>query len=179
MCRNERKPSTYKYDIKTSKYKKFSPVARSVVSYSLRPHGPLHARLACPSPTPGAYPNSCPSSQWCHPAISSSVVPFSSCLQSSSASGSSPKRDEDKCKILEMHLKLKDQQLKTILFICRRLFQNIVGTTNWKSTIDIHTQRKRNPNTTLNLVIEPQENKRKGEDKNPYKDKFKTIKKWQ
>ena len=140
---------------------------------------PMYARPPCPSPTPGAYPNSCPSSQWCHPAISSSVVPFSSRLQSSSASGSSPKRDEDKCKILEMHLKLKDQQLKTILFICRRLFQNIVGTTNWKSTIDIHTQRKRNPNTTLNLVIEPQENKRKGEDKNPYKDKFKTIKKWQ
>ena len=48
-----------------------------------------HARLPCPSPTPGVYPNSCPSSQWCHPAISSSVICFSSCLQSFPASGSS------------------------------------------------------------------------------------------
>ena len=45
-------------------------------------HGLQHARPPCPSPTPGVYPNSCPSSQWCHPIISSSVVPFSSCLQS-------------------------------------------------------------------------------------------------
>ena len=49
---------------------------------SLWSHGLQHARLPCPSPTPGAYPNSCPLSQWCHPTISSSVVPFSSCLQS-------------------------------------------------------------------------------------------------
>ena len=48
-----------------------------------------HARLPCPSPTPGVYPNSCPSSWWCHPAISSSVICFSSCLQSFPASGSS------------------------------------------------------------------------------------------
>ena len=54
------------------------------------PHGPQHARLPCPSLTPGAYSNSCPSSWWCHPTISSSVVPFSSCLQSFPASGSSP-----------------------------------------------------------------------------------------
>ena len=60
----------------------------SVVSDSLRPHGWQHARLPCPSPTPRAYSNSCPSSQWCHPTISSSVVPFSSCLQSFPASGS-------------------------------------------------------------------------------------------
>jgi len=49
-----------------------------------------HARHPCPSPTPGVYSNSCPSSQWCHPAISSSVVPFSSCPQSLLASGSFP-----------------------------------------------------------------------------------------
>ena len=49
-----------------------------------------HARPPCPSPTPGVYPNPCPSSRWCHPAISSSVVPFSSCLQSFPASGSFP-----------------------------------------------------------------------------------------
>ena len=62
----------------------------SVVSNSLRPHGLQHTRLSCPSPTPGAYTNSCPSSSWCHPTISSSVVPFSSCLQSFPASGSFP-----------------------------------------------------------------------------------------
>jgi len=59
-----------------------------VCSDSLWPHGLQHARLPCPSPTPGACSNACPSSQWCHPAISSSVIPFSSCLQSSPASGS-------------------------------------------------------------------------------------------
>ena len=58
------------------------------MSDSLQLHGLQHARLPCPSPTPGACSNSCPSSQWCHPTISSSVVPFSSCLQSFSASGS-------------------------------------------------------------------------------------------
>ena len=55
---------------------------RSVVSDSLRPHESQHARPPCPSPTPGVHPNPRPSSQWCHPAISSSVVPFSSCPQS-------------------------------------------------------------------------------------------------
>ena len=55
---------------------------------SLKPRGLQHARLPCPSPTPGAYSNSCPSSLWCHPTISSSVIPFSSCLQSFPASGS-------------------------------------------------------------------------------------------
>ena len=64
--------------------------SRSVVSDSLQPHELQHARPPCPSPTPGVYPNSCPSSQWCHPAISSSVVPFSSCSQSLPASGSFP-----------------------------------------------------------------------------------------
>ena len=62
--------------------------SHSVVSDSLWPPGLQHDRLPCPSPTPGAYSNSCPSSQWCHPTISSSVVPFSSCLQSFPASGS-------------------------------------------------------------------------------------------
>ena len=60
----------------------------SVVSNSLWPHELQHARLPCPSPTPGACSNSCPSSRWCHPTISSSVVPFPSCLQSFPASGS-------------------------------------------------------------------------------------------
>ena len=64
--------------------------SRSVVSDSLWPHESQHARPPCPSPTPGVHPNPCPSSQWCHPAISSSVVPFSSCPRSLPASGSFP-----------------------------------------------------------------------------------------
>ena len=60
----------------------------SVVSNSLQPHGLQHARLPCPSPTPGACSNSCPLSQWYHPTISSSVIPLSSYLQSFPASGS-------------------------------------------------------------------------------------------
>jgi len=60
----------------------------SVVSDSLRPPQPQHARPACPSLTSRVYPNSCPWSQWCHPTISSSVIPFSSLLQSFPASGS-------------------------------------------------------------------------------------------
>ena len=62
--------------------------SRSVVSDSLRPHESQHARPPCPSPTPGVHPNPCPLSWWCHPTISSSVVPFSSCPQSFPASGS-------------------------------------------------------------------------------------------
>ena len=62
--------------------------SRSVVYNSLLPHGLQHTRLPCPSPTSGACSDSCPSSWWCHPTISSSVVPFSSCLQSFLASGS-------------------------------------------------------------------------------------------
>ena len=63
----------------------------SVVSDSLRPHVLQHARFLCPSPIPGACSNACPSSQWCHSNISSSVVPFSSCLQSFPESGSFPR----------------------------------------------------------------------------------------
>ena len=62
----------------------------SVVFDSLCPHGLPHARLPCPSPSPGACSNSCLLSQWCHPIISSSVVPFSSCLQSFPASNYFP-----------------------------------------------------------------------------------------
>ena len=64
--------------------------SRSVVSDSLRPHKSQHTRSPCPSPTPGVHRNSCPSSWWCHPAISSSVIPFSSCPQSLPESGSFP-----------------------------------------------------------------------------------------
>jgi len=64
--------------------------SHSVMSDSLQPHGLQHTRPPCPSPTPKAYSNSCPSCQWCHPTISSSVIPFSSCLQFFPASGSFP-----------------------------------------------------------------------------------------
>ena len=62
--------------------------SRSVMSSSLQPHELQHARPPCPSLTPGVYPNSCPLSQWCHPTISSSVIPLSSCPQSFPVSGS-------------------------------------------------------------------------------------------
>ena len=65
-------------------------ISHSVVSDSLRHHESQHARPPCPSPTPGVHSNSCPLSPWCHPTISSSVIPFSSCLQSFPASGSFP-----------------------------------------------------------------------------------------
>ena len=64
--------------------------SHSVVSDSLWPHESQHARPPCPSPTPGLHSDSCPSSQWCHPAISSSVIPFSSSPQSLPASESFP-----------------------------------------------------------------------------------------
>ena len=71
---------------------RFSSVqfSRSVVSDSLRPHESQHARPPCPSPTPRVHSDSHPSSPWCHPAISSSVIPFSSCPQSLPASESFP-----------------------------------------------------------------------------------------
>ena len=65
-------------------------ISRSVVSDSWRPHESQHARPLCPSPTPRVHSDSRPSSQWCHPAISSSVIPFSSCPQSLRASESFP-----------------------------------------------------------------------------------------
>ena len=71
----------------------FSSVQFSSVSQlcpTLQPHESQHARPPCPSPTPGVHSNSCPSSWWCHPAISSSVIPCSSCLQSLPASESFP-----------------------------------------------------------------------------------------
>ena len=73
-------------------YTIFSSVqfSHSVVSNSLRPHGLQHARPPCPSPIPRIYSNPCPLRRWCHPAISSSVIPFSSCPQSLPASGTFP-----------------------------------------------------------------------------------------
>ena len=75
----------YSYEIPRS-----DQISHSVLSDSLRPHESQHARPPCPSPTPGVHWDSRPSSRWCHPAISSSVVPFSSCSQSLPASESFP-----------------------------------------------------------------------------------------
>ena len=66
----------------------YCSVTKLFATNSLQPHGLQHSRLPCPSPTPGACSNSCPSRQWCYPTISSSVIPFSSRLQSFPASGS-------------------------------------------------------------------------------------------
>ena len=84
------------------------------------------------------------------------------------------RRGEHKCRTLEMHLKLKDQQRKTILFLYRLLYQNLMVTANWKSTLDTQKQ-KRNPNTTLKLVIKSWEQKKKGR-KIIYKTKSNIIK---
>ena len=83
MLTNQR----YGYPILKNRSVQFSC---SVMSDFLWPHGLQHAKLPCPSPTPGAYSNSCPSSQWCHPTVSSSVFPFA-CTQYYPASGSFPK----------------------------------------------------------------------------------------
>ena len=78
------------WHIQFSSIQSYSTQTYSVMPNCLWPHEPQHARPPCPSPTPRGYPNSSPSSQWCHPTISSSVVPFSSCPQSLPASGSFP-----------------------------------------------------------------------------------------
>ena len=76
------KPSIQKTEIMASDPISSVQFSRSVVSDSLRPHESQHARPPCPSPSLGVHSNSCPSSWWCHPAVSSSVVPFSSCPKS-------------------------------------------------------------------------------------------------
>ena len=84
--------TTFQVFSKINSYTTLAIQFRSLQSLShvrlWRPHEPQHARLPCPSPTPRVHPNPCPLSWWCHPAISSSVIPFSSCPQSLPASGS-------------------------------------------------------------------------------------------
>ena len=96
----------------------------SVVSNFLRPHGPQHARLSCPSPSPGVCSNSCPLSQWCCPTISSSVIPFSSCPQSFPASGVFQWVDckHQVAKVLELQLQHQSfQRIFRIDFLSNRL----------------------------------------------------------
>ena len=93
--KEESEKAGLKLNIQETKIMAYGPTqsvqfSHSVVSDSLWPHESQHTRPPCPSPTPAVYSNSCPSSRWCHPAISSSVIPFSSCPQSLSASGSFP-----------------------------------------------------------------------------------------
>ena len=98
-----------------------SQFSRSVMSDSLGPHGLQHARPHCPSPTPGIYSNSCPLSWWCHPTILSSVVPFSSCLQSFPASGPFVMRQLFRIRWLKywsfsFSISLSDEYLRLISF---------------------------------------------------------------
>ena len=88
----------------------------SVMSDSLWPHELQHSRLPCPSPTPGVYSNSCSLSQWCHPTISSPIVPFSSHLQSFPASGSLKwvSSSHQVAKVLELQLQLQHQSFQWI-----------------------------------------------------------------
>ena len=88
--------------------------SHSVVSDSLRPHGLQHARLPCPSPSPGACSTSCPLCRWCHSVIASSIVPFSSCLQSFPASGSFPMSQFFASNGQSMELQLQHQSLQWI-----------------------------------------------------------------
>ena len=78
----------------------------------------------------------------------------------------------------KMHLKLRDQQFKTIMYIYRMLYKTLMATTNQKFIIDIHTKKKKNPNITLKTVMKSQENKIKWK-KNPYKTNSKQLTKWQ
>ena len=104
----------------------FSQFSHSVMPDSLWPHGLQHASLPCPSPTPGAYLNSCPFSQWCHPTISSCVLHFSSCSQSFPASGSFQMSQLQAAKVLEFQLQHQSFQwtLRTDL---------LLGWTDWIS----------------------------------------------
>ena len=79
---------SWRYIYRSRVCQTWNQFSHSVVSDSLQPHGVQHARLPCPSPTPGVHSNSCPLCWWCHPTISSFVIPFFSCLQSFPASGS-------------------------------------------------------------------------------------------
>ena len=94
-AKEESEKAGLKFNIQNTKIMAPSPISsvlfsRSVISDSLQPHEPQHARPPCPASTPGIHLSPCPLSRWCHPTISSSVIPFSSCPQSLPASGSFP-----------------------------------------------------------------------------------------
>ena len=108
--------------------------SQSVMFDSLWPHGLQHARLPCPSPTPGACSNSCPSSQWCHPIVSSSAVPFSPCLQSFPASGSFPMNQFFPPSLVSQNKFLTNlrghycfRPVRRLMFICCRNMGDVQG----------------------------------------------------
>ena len=101
---------------------KSDQISRSVVSDSLRPHESQHARPPCPSPTPGLHWDSRPSSQWWHPAISSSVVPFSSCPQSLPGSESFLNSQYQKAK----NIKLRVRKLNKNLMVLKAGSANVI-----------------------------------------------------
>ena len=100
--------------------------SRSVVSNSLQPHESQHTRPPCPSPAPGVHSNSCPSSRWYHPAISSSVIPFSSCPQSSQHQGLFQwvSSSHEVAKVLEFQLQHQSFQW---IFRTHVLYDGLVG----------------------------------------------------
>ena len=105
-------------------------ISRSVVSYSLRPHESQHARPHCQSPTPGVHLDSHPSNQWCHTAISSSVVPFSSCPQSLPASLSPKwilKETSPGCSLEGLMLRLKLQNFGHLMWKVDWLEKTLIG----------------------------------------------------
>ena len=103
----------------------------SVVSNSLQPHGLQRTRLPCPPPTPSAYSNSCPSSQWCHPTIPPCVIPFSSRLQSFPASGSFPM-------ISSSHQVAKVLELQYIGVYTANILSKYCVITSWLSSCFVH-----------------------------------------
>ena len=120
-------------------------LSRSVMSDSLQPYGLQHGRLPCPLLSPGACSNSGPLSQWCHPTISSSVIPFSSCLQSLPASGSFPVSqlftsdgrsigDSASASVLPMNIQgLFPLELTSLISLHSKGFSRVFsGTTFWK-----------------------------------------------
>ena len=115
------------------------------MSDSLRPHELQHARPPCPSPTPGVHPNSCPSSQWCHPTISFSVIPFSSYLQSFPASRSFPlsqfiASDDQSIRVFSFSISLSNKYSRLITFMMDWLnLLAVQGTL--KSLLQHHTSK--------------------------------------
>ena len=119
----------------------FSP---SVVSDSLRPHEPQHAMLPSPSPPPRVHPNPCPLSQWCHPTISSSVVPFSSCPKSFPASGSFQwvSSSHQVAKVLEFQLHISPSSEHPGLISFRMDWLNLVAVQGTlKSLLQHHSSK--------------------------------------
>ena len=131
----------------------------SLLSDSLWPHGLQHARLTCPSPTPGACLKSCPLSRWCHLTISSSAVSFSFCLQSFPASGSLQwvSSSHQIAKVLEFQLQHQSKSWKMMLWKCctqyaSRFGKFSSGHRTGKGQFSFQSQRKAMPKNAQTTV---------------------------